>query len=287
MGWRIGVLLSLLVVTGEVAAQRRGEVRSGPCPMSCRTLNIPKEVCRDWRDGTTCYVEDLRRPAADRPTAHRRGRVIVSNCPFNCASAGLRRADCRDWMEGNSCYVEDLTRAPGFEDRRPTPVPTRIPTTSRPQPEGNQAGVQECRRLDRIPPPRISIERVRPTGNYFGDKLKVAGTIEGICLVEAGAVQEGRRVRSIPIQTQRDFRRYDFEVVVEQGEYPEIRVWAINGERAIRPINGRGGEPGRYDPEEYDRYGGYGRGRPYNEPPPRQQGDFLGDILFGDQNQRR
>lgn len=36
------------------------EVSSRPCPYSCKTQGIRKSVCKDWREGNTCYIDDLR-----------------------------------------------------------------------------------------------------------------------------------------------------------------------------------------------------------------------------------
>jgi hypothetical protein len=71
---------------------------------------------------------------------------------------------------------------------------------------------------------------VKPTGNFFGDKLKVRGVVEGICLVEAGAYEEGRLVQTIPTLKIGEFRRYEFEVTVRGGRDPEIRAYNVNGD---------------------------------------------------------
>ncbi len=35
----------------------RGQVSSGRCPYSCRTLGVSKSRCRDWAQGGICYVQ--------------------------------------------------------------------------------------------------------------------------------------------------------------------------------------------------------------------------------------
>lgn len=115
---------------------------------------------------------------------------------------------------------------PRINYNRPRPVP--------PQP------TNRCRDLRRgdVAPPRVYLDKVRPTGNFFGDKVKVHGTIEGVCLQEAGLFERGRKVESIPVKVDRSFRRIEFDVKAHLDSDPEIRVYMTNGERdyvAIRP----------------------------------------------------
>lgn len=35
----------------------RGQISSGRCPYSCRTIGAPKSRCRDWAQGGICYVQ--------------------------------------------------------------------------------------------------------------------------------------------------------------------------------------------------------------------------------------
>ena len=46
------------------------------CPFSCRTSGINKSYCKDWREGSLCYVQITRRSAVpyhiiEQPTAQR------------------------------------------------------------------------------------------------------------------------------------------------------------------------------------------------------------------------
>lgn len=58
------VLLFPASVYGE--ASGKGAVTSRSCPFSCRTEGIPKNVCRDWKEGDLCYIEDLRKPPSSQ-----------------------------------------------------------------------------------------------------------------------------------------------------------------------------------------------------------------------------
>ncbi len=46
------MLLSVTSVQAEVTSQN--------CPYDCDTQNIPRAVCKDWRENGRCFVEDLR-----------------------------------------------------------------------------------------------------------------------------------------------------------------------------------------------------------------------------------
>ncbi len=39
--------------------ERRGLVTSSSCPYTCSIAGISAQSCREWRNGDTCYVEDL------------------------------------------------------------------------------------------------------------------------------------------------------------------------------------------------------------------------------------
>lgn len=53
----------------------RGAVFAHYCPFSCSTQGIPREYCRDWRQGEVCYVEDVRvHPSASRTDLRDRRR---------------------------------------------------------------------------------------------------------------------------------------------------------------------------------------------------------------------
>lgn len=101
-----------------------------------------------------------------------------------------------------------------------------------------QQYADSCANMSRsqIGRPRIEIDRVKSTGNLFGDKVKVRGTIEGVCLAEAGLFEDGRKVDSIPISTSEQFRRFEFEVKTKLDNDPEIRAYTTSGDRDIEPI---------------------------------------------------
>lgn len=218
------VALSLVVCVQSVMAQNG--LRVGPCPMSCRTLGIDKKHCRDWREGDTCYVEDTR------------------------YSGG-----------GSQRPPRPIQSVP-----TPTVAPIRPPASVYPdRPNYSGPGYEECRRMNRfdISRPYISIARIRPTGNMFGSKYKVFGSVEGMCLIEAGYFESGRKVSEIRVAPSREFRRFEFEVVVRGDEFPEIRAYTINGDREVRPLERRDLEGDYRDREgsddRYDRYDRYDR----------------------------
>lgn len=226
------LLVSILYhLPSDLTAQQRGRVQSRPCPFSCKTQGLPKNVCRDWRQGNTCYVEDLSRGPGQqqRPPQQRRGHVSSRQCPHSCKTVGLPKSSCRDWKEGNICYVEDLTRAPG---RDPVVVQPQGPVYEPVQPSGTDAR-SACAQMGRwdMGRPRIDIGRSSHTGNIFGDRRKVRGTVEGRCLVEAAVFEDGRKVQDIRVDTTPEFRRFDFEVKVRGGRDPQIRVYNSAGDR--------------------------------------------------------
>jgi hypothetical protein len=107
--------------------------------------------------------------------------------------------------------------------------------------------------------PYINIARVRPTGNVFGSKYKVFGSVEGMCLVEAGYFEGGRKVSNIPVAPTRDFRRFEFEVTIRGDEFPELRAYTINGDREVRQLDRSDLEGDYRDRREDDRYDRYDR----------------------------
>jgi hypothetical protein len=148
-------------------------------------------------------------------TAQNRGRTTSAPCPHSCATQGIPKNACRDWREGKVCFVEDL----------------RFP------PQGQSSGEvgvdqSQCRNLvgSRIARPRVRIDRVKPTGNVFGDKVKVEGTIEGVCISEAGLFEDGDKKEEIRVTMVPEFRRYEFEVRTKINRDPEIRVYNIAGD---------------------------------------------------------
>ncbi len=90
-----------------------------------------------------------------------------------------------------------------------------------------------------IAPPYINIFDVRKSGNVFSDKYKVKGSVEGVCLAEAGYFEQGRKVQDFKIFTTPIFERYEFEVTARGGRHPEIRAYNTNGERYIYSVNSK------------------------------------------------
>lgn len=160
-------------------------------------------------------------------------------CPFSCRTEGIPKKQCRDWREGNTCFVEDLSRAPNV----PAPQAPRPPyygNTPADIPGGTAIGGgyygkptydrDECRNARHVSQPRVTVYGSRSTGNFFGDKYKIRGEIEGVCLAEAGYFERGRKRENISLVTTRDFRRFEFEVTVHASQSPEIRAYNVNGD---------------------------------------------------------
>ena len=199
-----------------------------------------------------------------------RGYGMTKPCPWNCKMAGIPANKCREWRTGSMCHTEDFTRAPRDLSKSEPPVQNRVdsdgilgkgelpnplidykhrpsavvPSTPWQRPththESSGSGNEECRRMDRydVGQPHVDIGRTKSTGGFFDDKYKVRGTVEGVCLVEAGLFQHGRKVAEIPVTTSRDFRRFEFEVKASVSDDPEIRVYNINGERDVYHFTG-------------------------------------------------
>lgn len=100
-------------------------------------------------------------------------------------------------------------------------------------------GNNECKQMANyyLARPRVDVGKTKPTGNFFGDKIKAYGSVEGICLVEAGVFENGRKVQSIPLVTTSEFRRFEFEVTSKSSKDPEIRVYNIRGDSDIVSLN--------------------------------------------------
>lgn len=91
-----------------------------------------------------------------------------------------------------------------------------------------------------IAAPYVNVYEVRKIGNLFSEKYKVKGSIEGVCLAEAGYFEQGRKVEDFKFQTTPAFARYEFEVTVRASKRPEIRVYNSNGERDVHVVNATG-----------------------------------------------
>ncbi len=86
----------------------------------------------------------------------------------------------------------------------------------------------------------------------FGDKVKVRGSVEGVCIAEAGLFEEGRKEENIPVVTTPQFRRFEFEVSSRTSKEPEIRAYNTEGRRDVYPVSDRESDRDDYD-RRYDR----------------------------------
>ncbi len=232
------ILVTLIVGLPQFSqAQNKGRVTSRPCPHSCKTMGLPKSNCRDWRENNTCYVEDLSRSPfqQSRPKPQQHGQVSSRHCPYSCKSNGLPKSSCRDWREGDICYIEDLTKRPG---RNPVVAPPQPPVYEPVRPSNNDSR-NACERMSRwdMGQPRIDLSKTSHTGNVFSDGLKIRGSVEGRCLVEAALFEDGRKTQNISVTTTPEFRRFEFEVKGHSSKDPQIRVYNSSGERDTAYLN--------------------------------------------------
>ncbi len=107
------------LVTGRQGAGPLNIV-AAPCPLSCREIVPNDTTCRDWRVGTTCFVQTRsevrrggasaarqRRPEPGRAAARgeREQRLMIRTCPFSCRTVAPEDPSCADWVDGNTCFV--------------------------------------------------------------------------------------------------------------------------------------------------------------------------------------
>jgi hypothetical protein len=121
----------------------------------------------------------------------------------------------------------------GNGNRYPDRYPDRYPNNNYPNPTYGRDG---CDPRRGFPRPRVEIYEVRRTGNVFGDKVKVRGAVEGVCISEAGLFEEGRLVNRIPTAAGPRFQRFEFEVTTHLGYMPEVRAYNTAGDRDIAGI---------------------------------------------------
>lgn len=187
--------------------------------------------------------------------AEQRGYLMSRDCPFSCRTEGIDKKHCKDWRVGNRCYVEDLNRS----ENHPAPSIPIAPSNNGQRPVQSQPGFspwgsssgylndknnneyKECRSGKYLASPRVNVYRTKSSGNIFGDKYKVRGSVEGVCLIEAGYFEYGNKRDNIPVSTSRNFKRFEFEIAVRASEKPEIRVYNINGDMDFIEI----------DPQQY------------------------------------
>ena len=165
--------------------------------------------------------------------AERHGEVTNANCPYSCRTQNIPKQDCRDWRNGDTCYIEDLRRRPSQQQ------PQKNDHFAMTHPTQNQDEKAACEATDRyaMTEPYINIDRSHPSGNLFGNKERIYGSVEGICLIEAGYFEYGKKVSEIPISTQKGFSRYEFNFQIRPDHNPEIRVYNIHGGRAIQALS--------------------------------------------------
>lgn len=248
------LLLAIAMPISAWAAPVHGEVTKGRCPISCQSLGVPRDKCREWRDNGVCYVEDLTRPRTLKSSPAPSGQASGQSSATPPSTIVRRPPGLSAGQFGerpNSVYPVPRP-AQGWTPGPLWPVEPGGPTRGE--------AVEACRRKGYVSRPRIDIYRVKKTGNIFGDKYKVRGVVEGVCLVEAGYYEEGHREQNIQIVTTPEFRRFDFEVRVraDQEREPELRVYNIQGERDVYQVG-----TDEFDSDERDDgYWGNGNRRP-------------------------
>lgn len=183
------------------------------------------------------------------PNSYRQGFLTYHECPYRCEQAGLKREMCRDYRREGWCVVEDLgnPRQTNFVLPRryqvaaPTPQTqqTRLiggTTPNSPRHEAASEMQRKCNSKRFIPAPLVNISKVKSTGSIFGNRLKVFGSVEGVCLSNAGVFQNNSPKSVINIVTRDRFDRFNFKVIVNGDEDPQVRVYNVQGNYDIVPI---------------------------------------------------
>lgn len=127
-----------------------------------------------------------------------------------------------------------------------SPEPYRPPGWPLGEPLNPWTGVTGCRvRIgSNISNPRVDLHSVKKSGPALGGIYKVTGTIEGVCLVDAGYFERGRKATNISVATTPKLTRREFQVRARGAFSPEIRVYNVNGDVTIVPIvQSAGGAP--------------------------------------------
>ncbi len=91
-----GILLAVPAVYADAP------VMANPCPFNCASAGIPVEHCRNWREGSTCFVQDLR----NDPDYSARGRFDPDS----------QRGDYHDRGYGRGHGPTDERRQPSVGD---------------------------------------------------------------------------------------------------------------------------------------------------------------------------
>ncbi|MCB9030717.1 MAG: hypothetical protein H6619_06655 [Deltaproteobacteria bacterium] len=61
-----------------IATPSFAEVSSRTCPYTCKTQGIEKNHCKDWREGNTCYIDDLR-PGSQASNVDLKRDIVMVN----------------------------------------------------------------------------------------------------------------------------------------------------------------------------------------------------------------
>lgn len=93
-----------------------------------------------------------------------------------------------------------------------------------------------------LAPPRVNVYSLVQTNAVVTPQYRAQGSVEGVCLVEAGYFESGRKQQLFRIRTDRNFQRFEFDVVIKPDKNPEIRVYNVNGASDVYRI-----DPGEFD----------------------------------------
>ena len=234
----------------------RGLVTSKPCPYSCATEGIPRIDCRDWNHGDVCFIEDFRYPQGNPNDSNGNGGTAIGGVFIGSNTQPPSNPQQNSGRWGNQGYPDSWSNS--GSDRYPSP---RSPSpwgnggANYPNPPGGSntvgssvvfdgggfgggVGVGECQslRAGEVAPPRVYISRVTPAGGGFSQRVRVQGTIEGVCLSDAGIFEGGRKLETISVRAQRRMQRYDFDVQGNSNGGAEIRVYNSAGEGDAAPV---------------------------------------------------
>ncbi|MCB9030223.1 MAG: hypothetical protein H6619_04165 [Deltaproteobacteria bacterium] len=99
------------------------------------------------------------------------------------------------------------------------------------------AAFDRCRSNYRIGRPRIDIGRTKATGNLFSSKSRVSGSIYAQCVQEAGYFEFGRLKEKIEFPLDDRYVRREFEVSVRANRKGEIRVYTVDGQQDVIPVD--------------------------------------------------
>ncbi|MBX7137170.1 MAG: hypothetical protein K1X83_04230 [Oligoflexia bacterium] len=93
-----------------------------------------------------------------------------------------------------------------------------------------------CRQNSSWSSPHVDVQSVEKSGGAFSDRYKVSGTVEGICLAEAGLFENGKLTQRIRLRTAPTLKRYEFSITARLDDVPEIRVYNVNGDRDVYQV---------------------------------------------------